>query len=215
MNSPHTRLALTTSFMLAAAITIFGIVPAAVATVDDSDTKEPAASTSLLQARLSITTDFDKALRIAETYEGAAVGVRFENDQVVGEYFFDSDKSPAEFMKQFADMYGTVPQVAALVASVPYRAPSTSQDATLRATTFKPLPEIQVEGDPFIAAPIPAEKLEDLRSTARGSSPIEMAVPSSGTSNAARAIVPTWQPQTVYAGTVRGGSSQYFYNSID
>jgi len=126
--------------------------------------------------------------------EGPVVGVRFENDQVVGEYFLGSDKSPDEFLKEFADTFGTVPQVASLLVEMPKR------DG---ATKHLPLAEVETGSPPFVAEPIPDQKLEEIFGKYRDED------------TSARLAFPDWEPQNMHPGTFRSGGSQYFANFIE
>jgi len=181
------------------AVALVGI-PAAPAAADEPNTV-PGVDTSFLGARLSAPLDFESALAVAQSSKGLnVVGLRFENDQIVGEYYLGSDKSPSEFLQQFADMYGTLPQVAGLVVEVPKR-------TTTDEGRYAPIPTIETERPAFVAPPIPQDKMDEL-----------FALPYEG--DASRDSLgtlsfPDWEPLNVYPATFRVGSSQWFLNAID
>jgi len=206
--------------MLAAAILIVGPASASSAVVArPAETEEELGKISVLQAAFSHHIELDDALNISESYPGDVVGVRFENDQVVGEYFLGGDKSPAEFLAQFADMYGTQPEASSLLVAVDYRDPELAGSARGSSPTYEPLAEIDVPGTPFVAPRMTSEDAAELRENNRGGPETVSAgsqkVSASSATAAAAATTVRWQPQVVYAGTIRSGKSQYFYNSLD
>ncbi len=162
--------------------------------------------TTFRTASFAAPTDFAQALKLAKAASDLdVVGLRFENDQIVGEYFLGSDKSPEVFLREFADRYGTVPQVSGLVVQVPWRDPKTDPP-------FEAIAAIVTGTEAFSAPPIPVNKIEELF---RLPDTLEADLSSEAVTPSALLATPIWEPISVFAGTWRDGSSQIFVNAID
>lgn len=143
-------------------------IPASASPVEPLLQDEPSAErTSVLEADFSHHVALPDALEAAETYPGEVVGVRFENDQVVGEYFTDADKTPEQFLEQFDEMYGTQPEISSLLVEVDYRAPA-NPNARTTAPAYEPLPTVPTVAPEFIAPRVTVDKAVELREGNRG-----------------------------------------------
>lgn len=185
--------------MIAIAAAAASFMPVSSAAADEEVAAPvPVNDTSFLEASLSSPVDLAVALKLASQTRGLdVVGVRFENDQIVGEYFLALDKSPSEFLMQFGEMYGTVPQVAGFVVQVPKRGPDDS-------ARYAPLAQVETRQPPFEAPAIPANKMDELFGSREGASASELETLS----------FPDWEPQNVYPATFRVGSSQWVLNAV-
>jgi len=137
-------------------------------------------------------------VRAAADSDQDIVGIRFENDQIVGEYFLHSQQTPEAFLSEFTERYGTVPQVAGLIVEVPRRLPEDK-------TRHVPLPVIDTGSIDFVAPEIPEAKLDELFLHEQ---------PAAEDASAARFAFPYWEPEQVFVRVWRTGSSQKFTNSI-
>lgn len=163
--------------------------------------QDPEPRVSLLTQSFSVTTDLSTALDLLD--EGsfpAAVGLRFENPQVVGEYYFASGKGSDEFLSDFKETYGTLPEIVGLVVATPF-----SSQSEKEARRSAQLPTIDTGSIDFEAPLVPDMKLEEIFGEP---APMQRV-------NYASTVKSGWEPQNVYAGTYRYNNSQYFFNTIE
>ena len=91
----------------------------------------------------------EDAVGVGARQSEPVIGYRFENPQVVGEYFVSADQTPSEFVESFELMYDTEPQVVAALVERPM------PNAESRSTG--PAPVIDTGLAPFVPPLVPLE----------------------------------------------------------
>ncbi|TXK18881.1 hypothetical protein [Homoserinibacter sp. GY 40078] len=153
----------------AAAIAVALILPSPVA----ADEEDPGLSmapgpgdptTALIAFSTPIT--FTAAVAQAAGYSGEVLGIRYENPELVGEYYFGSGVSAAAFNSEFTADYGTAPAAVGLIVAT--TVPDDSEFAA-RSATYPTADVIEVGDDPFVPAPaVFSSAIESLRTPPLG-----------------------------------------------
>lgn len=116
------------------------------------------------------------------------MGYRYENSDIVGEFFINHGDTPEGFSQRFREKFGTDPEISAAIYQVENNAP---------IPTAEPL---SLSGEEFRAAPINQDRLNDI------------ILPEPDTLPNGIVIKPqhSWTPETVDASVMREKGSQHF-----
>lgn len=107
---------------------------------------------------LGYSTELKTALSTTEYHGYPVVALRFENQQIVGEYAIEGAQSPDEFLQQFNETYGTQPMIVAAVVEVP-EAQLETLDAAIRKESEDVLKAREAAPPAFVAPPADQEKV--------------------------------------------------------
>ena len=150
----------------------------------------------------------EKAVAIAQQLQNGAIGVHFDSVDIVGDWYFDSGLTLAEFQAQFFLDYGTEPQIASLIFDrrlTPEAFPSLNGSAELIAQD----PQLRLKAaisDEFIAPPASVGAVVENFQAAQDSA-------NSDTSNVtgySAALAPTvigWYPNVVRHDVIKSATS--------
>ncbi len=181
------------------------------AAADDGGASSETEAASLVYSRvtysLSQPATVENAIAAAEKQGVQVTGLRFENEQVIGEISLVTDKPLEEKLAAFRGLYGTEPQVTSLFldewVSEEERDARESRDVSV----------LDVAGAAFIAPPVSEEAAERL--SAPPTAAAALAAGSAGGESEMRLLADDWMPQNVYPSTFRVGSSQIIAHYIE
>jgi len=132
---------------------LMAVSPPAIAAQSGADDEAAPTSERIIRTVFPLTTSarLNTALEAISVAGVKVDGLRFENDQVVGELFLNNGKSPADFLKNFEATYGTEPQIVSAFIDE-WREADAAEAARLVAGRA-----ITISAPPFIAPPVSEE----------------------------------------------------------
>ncbi|WP_282824533.1 hypothetical protein [Gulosibacter sediminis] len=151
-------------------------------------------STTFGYQPLSAPTTSTHASELADkSSDNDIIGYRYENDDIVGEFFTSTTQTVDDFTSNFYEQFGTYPEVVSLIYIKPIDSTSASKNTDA--------PTIVTGQDEYVADPI-EDSVADEMLLSDTSASDSTAAPNSAST--------PWTPQEVSASTWREGNNQRF-----
>lgn len=195
----------------AAALSLAGLqLSATAANADDTPAPDdPTAYHDFYSDPLSAPASLTDAVAIASQSDEQVIGYHYDNGPVVGE-FFPGTTTISEFSDQFAQDYGTQPEITALVALTDQTTDPADGLTSLRASGPS---HTLTNHHTFKAKPVSATKLKAMFTRASASRATNQAT-AAPLAAAATAAHGSWAPDDVVTRITRSGSHQYIENDL-
>lgn len=177
----------------AALLAPLAFIPAPAAKATASTEWPDFEETTFAYAPLSAPATLDRAETLADSATAEnIVGYRYENPEIVGEFFITPDQTAESFQANFEATFGTQPQITSMIYIIPIDQVTSQADSALTP--------IETGESPFQAPPIAADVAEEMVAS----------VPANDPSIQATQATHNWTPQVVDASTWRTGTTQNF-----